>query len=76
MQVDFTPEQEARISRAALLSGKLPEQLVYEVALRYLADQARFREQVRRGIDAADRGDFVETEELRAELRKIPETEG
>ena len=42
MQVDFTPEQEEQLSQAAVLSGKLPEQLVYEVALRYLADQARF----------------------------------
>jgi predicted transcriptional regulator len=76
MEIHFTPEQEAQLSRAALLSGKLPEQIVHYAASRSLADQARFREQVRRGIDAADRGDFVETEELRAELEEIPETQG
>jgi len=76
MHVDLTPEQEARISRAALLSGKLPEQIVYEAAIQFLSDQTRFREQVRCAIDAADRGDFIETEGLRDEPEEIPETAG
>lgn len=74
MQIDFTPEQEAQLSQAAVFSGKAAEDLVQNLALRFLADQARFREGIKRGIDAADRGDFVETAELWAELEAIPQS--
>ncbi len=73
MEIHFTPEQEARILRAANFNGAAPEELVQQLALRFLEDQSRFREGVRRGIDAADRGDFVDTAELWAELEAIPE---
>lgn len=73
MQVDFTPEQEAQLSQAALFSGKGAEQFVQELALRFLENQSQFREGVRRGIVAADRGDFIETAELWAEVKEMSE---
>lgn len=73
MQVPFTPEQEAQLSQAAAHNGTAPEEFVQELALRFLENRDRFREGVRRGIEAADRGDFVETAELWAELEEIPE---
>jgi predicted transcriptional regulator len=71
MEVHFTPEQEAQLSRIASHSGTEAEQLVKEAALRVLQDDARFREGVRRGIAAAERGEFVEHEEVWANVEKI-----
>jgi predicted transcriptional regulator len=73
MQINFTPDQEAELSQAALHNGTGAEELVQELALHFLHDQARFREGVRRGIEAADRGDFVDTAQLWAEVEQTPQ---
>jgi len=46
------------------------EQLVKDAALRLRQDDARFREGVERGIAAAERGEFVEHEEVWANVEK------
>jgi predicted transcriptional regulator len=66
MEVHFTPEQEAQLSQIANT-----EQLVKDAALRLLQDDARFREGVKRGIAAAERGEFVEHAEVWANVEKI-----
>lgn len=71
MEVHFTPEQEAQLSQIADHSGTDTEQLVKDAALRLLQDDARFREGVQRGIAAAERGEFVEHEEVWANVEKI-----
>ena len=71
MEVHFTPEQEAQLSHIANQSGTDAEQLVKAAALRLLQDDARFREGVERGIAAAERGEFVEHEEVWAGVEKI-----
>jgi predicted transcriptional regulator len=71
MEVHFTPEQEAQLSQIAHHSGTDAEQLVKEAALRLLQDDARFLEGVERGIAAAERGEFVEHEEVWANVEKI-----
>ncbi len=71
MEIEFTPEQEAQLSEAALFSGKAAEQLVQEVALRYLEDQrAEFLAAVDEGIADADAGRFVDHEEVWAMVQK------
>ncbi|HEV1285614.1 MAG TPA: hypothetical protein VNU44_09890 [Bryobacteraceae bacterium] len=64
MEVHFTPEQEAQLSQIASKSGTDTEQLVKDAALRLLAEDARFRAAVREGIEQADRGLFIEEEEM------------
>ena len=71
MEVHFTPEQEAQLSQIANHNGTAPEHLVKEATLRFLQDDARFREGVERGIAAAERGEFVEHEEVWANIEKI-----
>jgi predicted transcriptional regulator len=71
MEVHFTPEQEAQLSQIANYSGTNTEQLVKDAALRLLQDDAHFREGVERGIAAAERGEFVEHEEVWANVEKI-----
>jgi predicted transcriptional regulator len=71
MEVHFTPEQEAQLSQLARDSGKDAEHLVKDAALRLLEDVRRFREGVRRGIAAAERGEFVDSEEVWARVEAI-----
>jgi len=71
MELQFTVEEEARLVEIAAHSGKLAEQLVKGAALEILENDARFRAAVRQGIEAADRGDFIEEEEMEARIEKM-----
>jgi predicted transcriptional regulator len=71
MEVHFTPDQEARLARIAATAGTGAERLVKDAALRLLQDDARFRAAVREGVAQADRGEFIEEEEMDARLEKM-----
>jgi predicted transcriptional regulator len=71
MEVDFTPEQEARLAEIATSAGTDPERLVKEAALRLLEEDARFRAAVREGISQADRGEFIEEDEMDARFEQM-----
>jgi predicted transcriptional regulator len=66
MEVHFTPEQEAQLARIAATAGTDPEMLVKHAALRLVESDARFRAAVQEGIAQADRGEFIEEEEMDA----------
>lgn len=70
MEVPFTPEQEAAIAEMATTSGKNPSQFVRDTMGRILRDHERFVEGVKRGIDAADRGDLIEHEDVVARIEQ------
>ena len=71
MEVRFTPEQEAQLSEMASHAGTDTEQLVKEAALRLLEQDARFRAAVREGLAQADRGEFIEEEEMEARIERM-----
>jgi predicted transcriptional regulator len=71
MEVHFTPEQEAQLAQIAATAGTEPEHLVQDAALRLLQEDARFRAAVREGIAQADRGEFIEEEEMDARLEQM-----
>ncbi|HUY14147.1 MAG TPA: hypothetical protein VMX16_11045 [Terriglobia bacterium] len=71
MQVHFTPEQEAQLAQIATATGTDPERLVKDAALRVLEEDARFRAAVREGIAQADRGEFIEEQEMDARLEQM-----
>jgi predicted transcriptional regulator len=71
MEVHFTPEQEARLAEIASTAGTDPERLVKDAALRLLQEDARFRAAVREGVAQADRGEFIEEEEMDARLEQM-----
>ena len=64
MELHFTPEQQARIAQIASRAGTEPERLVTNVVARYLDEEARFLAAVEKGIAAAERGEFIEEEEM------------
>jgi predicted transcriptional regulator len=71
MEVHFTPEQEAQLAQIATKAGTDPEHLVRDVLARYLDDEARFLEAVEKGIAAAERGEFIEEEEMDARIERM-----
>jgi len=74
VEVHFTPEQEAQLTRVANYEGTDPERLVKDAALRLLEDNQRFRAAVQRGLDQANRGEFIEEEEMDERLRRMLES--
>jgi predicted transcriptional regulator len=71
MEVQFTPEQLERLSQIAAHAGVDTERLVKDAALRLLEEDEHFRAAVREGIAAAERGEFVEHDEVWANVEKI-----
>jgi predicted transcriptional regulator len=71
MDVRFTPEQEAQIAQLATQKGTDAERLVKDAVLRLLEEDARFRAAVREGIAQADRGEFIEEEEMDARFEQM-----
>jgi predicted transcriptional regulator len=71
MEVRFSAEQEAELARMASKSGTDAHQLVKDAALRLLEEEARFRAAVREGIAQADRGEFIEEEEMDARFEQM-----
>jgi predicted transcriptional regulator len=64
MEVHFSPDVETRLQQVASANGKNAEQLVKDTVARMLENQAHFVAGVQRGIDQADRGEFVEHQEV------------
>jgi predicted transcriptional regulator len=71
MEVQFTPEQQAQLAQIATKAGTGAEQLVKDAALRLLNEEARFRAAVREGIAQADRGEFIDEEEMDARFEQM-----
>jgi predicted transcriptional regulator len=71
MELHFTPEQESLLERIASQEGTDAERLVKNAALRLLEEDARIRAAVREGVAQADRGDFVEEQEMDARLEQM-----
>ncbi len=71
MEINFTAEQEARLAEIANQKGTDAEGLVKDAAVQLLEEDARFLAAVREGIAQADRGEFVEEEEMNARLEQM-----
>ena len=71
MEVHFTPEQEAHLAKIASTTGTNPEELVKDATLRLLQEDAHFRAAVQEGIAQADRGEFIEEDEMDARFEEM-----
>lgn len=71
MEVHFPPDVETRLSQVASETGKSTEQLVRDTVDRMLATRADFLADVELGIEQADRGDFVDHEEVRNRIDRL-----
>jgi predicted transcriptional regulator len=71
MEIRLPPDQEVRLAALAARDGRDVNELAQEAIARLLDDDARFAEAVKRGIAAADRGDFVPPEDVWASVERI-----
>ena len=65
MEVRLKPDLEAKLSRLASEQGRDRESLVVEAVERMVNYDEWFIQEVEKGLAAADRGEFVEEEEIR-----------
>jgi len=71
MEVNFTPEQEARLAQSAARQGRNVEELVRQVVARDFDEESRFVDAVRRGGEALERGEFLTHEQVGQRLDRF-----
>jgi predicted transcriptional regulator len=72
MDVHFTAEQETQLEQLARSRGKADaKELLKDAGLRMLEEEAHFRAAVLEGKAYADRGEFIEEEEMNARFEKM-----
>jgi predicted transcriptional regulator len=71
MEVHFPPEVEVQLQQLAASTGTNAEQLVKDAALRLLQQDADFRAAVRKGIEQADRGEFIEEDQMDTRVEQM-----
>lgn len=71
MEVHLTAELQAKLTHCATQQGRDADELVQDVLTRYLEDESRFLEAVEKGIAAAERGEFIEEEEMDARIEQM-----
>ena len=71
MEVRPQPEKEAQLAQIAAQRGLKTDELAEEVLSRYLEDDKHFVEAVNLGLAAAERGEFIEHEEVGKKLKQI-----
>ena len=71
MEIPLSPEQEAQLKRLAEHLGKDPGKMVIDAALRVLDEDDRFLAAVRKGIEQADRGEFIDEAEMDARVERM-----
>jgi len=71
MDVPLQPEKEARLAEIAAQKGVKTDELAREVLSRYLENDEHFIEAVNLGLAAAERGEFVEHDEVGKKLNQI-----
>ena len=70
MEVHFTSEQEAQLSRLATHAGMDVEHFVKDAALRLMEEKNHFSAAIRAGIAQADRGELIDDDEVRLWLEQ------
>lgn len=71
IEVHFTPELQAKLDRVAAENNSGADEYVQQLVERYLEDDASFRAAVRKGMEQADRGEFIEEEEMDARVARM-----
>lgn len=70
MEVHFSPEQEAKLSRIAHYRGTATEQLVKQAALRLVEEDEQFHADIDEAIQQADNGQLIDHEEVKARIAR------
>jgi predicted transcriptional regulator len=71
MEVHFTPELEAKLNRIAAENQREPDEYVRELVEQYLDHDGWFRQEVKKGLDQLDRGEFLSHNEVTARIEQM-----
>jgi len=71
MEVRFSPDVETRLQQVASPHRKDAQQLVKDTVARMLENQARFVAGVQKGIEQADRGEFVDHQDVLKRIDRL-----
>ncbi len=71
MEVHLRPELQAKVDRAAAENNSGAEEYVKQLVEHYLEHDAWFRQQVKKGLDQLDRGEFLTHEEVGARIEQM-----
>ena len=64
MEIHLTPDLQAKLDQLAAEHGRDTQALVHEAIERFVDYDAWFLREVEKGLAAADRGEFVDHEEI------------
>ncbi len=67
----LSAELQAKVDRAAAENNSGAEEYVKQLVERYLDHDAWFRQQIKRGLDQLDRGEFLTHEEVGARIGQM-----
>jgi predicted transcriptional regulator len=71
MEVRFNPDLQARLTQRATQQGRAPDEFVQDVIARYLEEEDRFVEAVKRGEDALESGNYLSHEQVGEKLHRF-----
>ena len=71
MEVQFTPELEAKLVGQAVRQGRQPGDLVQDAVSRYIEEEERFIAAVTRGEAALAAGDYLTHEQVAQRLARF-----
>ena len=71
MEVRLKPELQARVDRAAKENNSGPAEYVQQLVEHYVDHDVWFREQVKKGLNQLDRGEFLTHEEMGARIEQM-----
>lgn len=71
MELRLTPELQAKVERAAAENNSDAEGYLQQLVEHYLEYDQWFRQQVQKGLDQLDRGEYLEHEEVWARIEKM-----
>jgi predicted transcriptional regulator len=71
MEVRLTPELKEKVDRVAAENNSGAEEYVQQLVEHYVDHDAWFRQQVKKGLDQLDRGEFVTHQEIGSRLDQL-----
>jgi predicted transcriptional regulator len=71
MEVHLTPEQQQELAELAAQRGRDADALAQEAISQYLAQEARFVEEVKLGEEALERGEYFTHEQVGQRLDRL-----
>jgi predicted transcriptional regulator len=64
MEVNLDPELQAKLARVGSENNRAVEEYVQQLVEHYLDQDEWFRQQIKKGLDQLDHGEFVSHEEV------------